>query len=305
LSRPVAAITVDDNDEHTSGNGNGSAAAVAAVMPLINKSSVLGGNEPVSDDSMSPHVDDLVSCPLSVPHLRWKAAVHIPDTVSLRMHTVDTMIDNCSHLVLIDEKTVSRLQLRRHNLHKKISIDVALKNDSKKKIALKEWVRLKLYDTDNVWAAQSVRAVIAPGLCTDVLLGLPWLVANQIVIDHAERSCIDKTTGFDLLHPVCPPRAPIPKPKVREAYNTIMNNRRKTLDELKAVCLVLRPKLEEKLEAVRDYDVASALKLRIEQLAFKDQLLELNQRVKDKYKDVFEPIPHTEELQQMYTVKLH
>jgi hypothetical protein len=63
-----------------------------------------------------------------------------------------------------------------------------------------------------------MRAVVAPELCTDVLLGLPWLTCNNIVIDHMNGSCIDKITRFDLMNPVEPPQAPEPKPKLKQIY---------------------------------------------------------------------------------------
>jgi hypothetical protein len=47
------------------------------------------------------------------------------------MHRVNTLIDNCSHLVLIDEDVASRLRLRHYTLHKNIPVDVALKDGTK------------------------------------------------------------------------------------------------------------------------------------------------------------------------------
>jgi hypothetical protein len=58
---------------------------------------------------------------------------------------------------------------------------------------------------DNYWTSKTIRAIVAPGLCSPVLLGMPFLSHNHIVINHEARTAVDKSTGFDLLHPLPPP----------------------------------------------------------------------------------------------------
>ena len=53
-----------------------------------------------------------------------------------------------------------------------------------------------------VWTSKSVTALIAPGLCVPVILGLPFLIHNCIVTDHAAHTCIDKNLNYDLLNPL-------------------------------------------------------------------------------------------------------
>jgi hypothetical protein len=55
-----------------------------------------------------------------------------------------------------------------------------------KKIVVKlfEWVKLKLYDPSGAWTSKTLRAVIAPSLCANVILGGPFLAHNNIMIDH-------------------------------------------------------------------------------------------------------------------------
>jgi hypothetical protein len=48
-----------------------------------------------------------------------------------------------------------------------------------------------------------VHALVAPGLCFKVLLGLPWLVHNKIIIDHSTCTAVDKSCGFDILNENC------------------------------------------------------------------------------------------------------
>jgi len=66
---------------------------------------------------------------------------------------------------------------------------------------LTEWVKLKLFDRNNLWSSQTVHAVVTPGLCTDVILGLPFLKVNKIVTDHSNNTCVAKDHGYDLLNP--------------------------------------------------------------------------------------------------------
>jgi len=65
---------------------------------------------------------------------------------------------------------------------------------------LTEWVKLRLYDPNNSWTARTVCAVVMPGLCMDIILGLPFLHMNRIVIDHEQNTCIAKEVNYDLLN---------------------------------------------------------------------------------------------------------
>ena len=66
------------------------------------------------------------------------------------------------------------------------------------------------------WKSKAIRAVVAPSLCSPVILGLPFLSHNKIVIDHDTHTAIAKDSGFDLLHPEPPHPKPAPKKKLKE-----------------------------------------------------------------------------------------
>ena len=59
-------------------------------------------------------------------------------------------------------------------------------NKEKTEIVLQEYIKLKLYDPLNYWQSWTVCTLITQTLCAPVLLGLPFLVHNNIVIDHVE-----------------------------------------------------------------------------------------------------------------------
>jgi hypothetical protein len=115
---------------------------VTAIMLPTNISTVLkGDNSDLSKDS-----DDSVSTRFvlfSIPHYRWECAV---DGVE-----VEALIDNGSHTVLVQNELVDRLNLRRRTLHEPMNISLAL-SDSKNRMVttLTEWVKLKLYDRNNL-----------------------------------------------------------------------------------------------------------------------------------------------------------
>jgi hypothetical protein len=161
---------------------------------------------------MTPYVSGH-SVPFSIPHYRWKCAVDGTD--SLDHLEIEALIDNGSHTVLIRDDLVDRLKLRRRKLHEPMNISLAL-SDSKNRVVttLSEWVKLKLFDRNNLWSSRTVRAVVTPGLCTDVILGLPFLQVNKIVTDHGSKTCIAKGNGYDLLN--LPPM-----PDVREPFMSL------------------------------------------------------------------------------------
>ena len=71
----------------------------------------------------------------------------------------------------------------------------------KVKLQLNEFVKLKLHDSLNAWTAKTVCTIIVPGLCSPVILGLPFLSHNHIAVDAKDHTSITKESGCDLLNP--------------------------------------------------------------------------------------------------------
>jgi len=150
---------------------------------------------------------DSVSPPLTVPNLYWNTTAPGHDGFFV---PVKAMIDSGAHIVLIRPDVIDVLGLERRRLRKPQVINVAMKDEKKKKkmepVLLSHCVSLSLSTLDNSWTSKPVLAVIAPGLCTKVLLGLPFLVHNRIIVDHELPSAIVKDTSIDLLNFVPTPR---------------------------------------------------------------------------------------------------
>ncbi|KAG2737970.1 hypothetical protein P692DRAFT_20760211, partial [Suillus brevipes Sb2] len=231
---------------------------VAVVMP----SAVLGNGSDTDEECVAP---------LQTPHLRWDCQVDGP-AVSSPLN-VSALIDHGSSLVLIDEALVSKLGLRRRLLPKPVPVTLALSQDEQS-FLLSHFVKLSCTSLDGQYTSRTVRAVIAPNLCTPLLLGGPFLEHNRIVIDHELRSCIVKDLNYDLLHP---PTA-LPSPP-----------------ELKSVLPELKKIVDSECEHVQETDLLAAINARIKGLEYQDELNTLDAKVKDKFKDRFPTdIPHND-----------
>src|SRR5262245_49479110 len=102
------------------------------------------------------------------------------------------MIDIGAHGVFIDPHIVNNLGFRRFKLSKPCRINLALQNGQHSVVSLDEYVKIKPYTTNSAWSSVTLKAIIAPGLCVPLLLGVPFLESNHIVIDCNSRTVIDK-----------------------------------------------------------------------------------------------------------------
>ena len=78
--------------------------------------------------------------------------------------------------------------------------------------------------------------LITQMLCVPVLLGLPFLVHNDIVINHMEWIVIDKTSGLNLLNPTWLELPVPPKRKLKDIFTEVIAMQKLLAAELKLVC---------------------------------------------------------------------
>ena len=74
-------------------------------------------------------------------------------------------------------------------------------------IKLNDSIKLKLHDALNKWSALTVLAIITPGLCAPVILGLLFLSHNEIIVGVKALTAIEKKTDFNFLNPSVQRRA--------------------------------------------------------------------------------------------------
>jgi hypothetical protein len=95
-------------------------------------------------------------------------AIHLPIPVC-------ALIDDGSHLVLITPELVDCLKLCCRRLHVPETVDVAMSDSFTSERTLTKYVHLSCISTDSQWTSNTVRTLIASGLYTPLILGLPWL----------------------------------------------------------------------------------------------------------------------------------
>lgn len=293
---------VEDSSHTTPETGfTTSAAPVTAVLPSSYQPFVLLG-----DDSDSSGSNEDVS-PISVPHLMWRCQIWNSDDVQI---PYDCLLDDGAHLVLIRPETVTDLGLPIRRLHEPECVTLALNNDPNALTELWDYVFLSLSSLNNAWSSKPVRALLAPGLCSNVLLGLPFLVHNKIVIDHESRTAVDKSCGFDLLNEnsSCRVATPLFKPlSPKQKRLLILKYKKDVLTELKLKCAQRLHHLESNclFEIAKPFNPIAAITERIEALASQAKLNKLEQEIKHEYRDVFRPIPHISELPTTETARIH
>ena len=273
---------------------------VGAVLPSsMFQPFVLAGDSDTSGSS-----EDV--SPISVPHLMWRAQIWNNNDVQVPF---DCLLDNGAHLVLIRPETVTDLGLPIRRLREPVSVTLALNNEPKEVRHFWEYVSLSLSSLNNAWSSRPVRAIVAPGLCSNILLGLPFLVHNKIVIDHEARTAVDKTCGFDLLNEnsscrFAPPVSPIVSPKQKVLL--IFKQKKILLSELKLKCAERLKFLNDNclFEIIHPYNPIAAITSRIHILASQEKLSALDTDMKREFKDVFSPIPHISELPQSETARI-
>ena len=135
--------------------------------------------------------------PISVPHFTLRALVHDASGPCVDL-PIRMLIDCGSSTVLIRSEVVDRLKLKRKPLPTAISLDSAW--GSKGTIA-SNFVKLRVSVRSLAWTSHSVRALVVDSLCAPIILGQPFLAINNLVLDCAARTCIDKSCNFDLLNP--------------------------------------------------------------------------------------------------------
>jgi len=213
--------------------------------------------------------------------------------------SLDCLLDSGSHLVLIRPETVAlRLPVQRLNepLEASLALDGAITTTT-----FTTCITLSLSSLNNAWSSRPVVALLVPGLCTNILLGLPFLSQNNIVIDHALRTAHCKSSGFDLLNENASPfpqrhirKKHIRIPAPHERLAVVARHRKAILTELKWKCSERLRFLEEQalFEFVKPINAITDIKATIKRLSEAEHLTK------------FEPIPHVDNLPLTETARI-
>lgn len=302
--KPIAAVAAstgetDSDDEGDSERPHPIAAVIGMSHPVAyvatNASSVLEEGED-SDPSVSTMISaartqDNCAGPLRVPYLVWKCTASGTGTEDI---VIDALIDTGSHAVLIRDDIVTQLNLRRRKLPFPETVTLAMDTPSpSSSIKLCEYVKLRLYDSKHRWSARVIRAIISPTLCFPVILGLPFFQHNDIVVDAPARSVVHRPSGFDLLSPRIVSTAPVFSNKSTDLHQ----EKQAVVRQLREAGMAKRDLLvHNTVCAIKPQLIGKQLRERVEILAAQDTLREMDAKVKEEFHDVFEAIPHVDQL---------
>ena len=67
-----------------------------------------------------------------------------------------------------------------------MSVKLAVDSSGDKQVEFEEFVTLKLYSVNHSWESKTICAIVAPNLCTKLILGISFLTTHSIVIDHED-----------------------------------------------------------------------------------------------------------------------
>ncbi|KAJ7785793.1 hypothetical protein B0H16DRAFT_1753716 [Mycena metata] len=292
--RPVAAAAAALTADERKAFGL-AAAKTPAVAAVKNIAAVLPDIED-DDDSSDGDLSNRVSSKFRTPHLYWDFRMEGPNTnLPISVHG---LIDNGAHLVLIHPDVVDRMGLKRRRLHKPEDVEVAMNDDTTTCVSLSEYVKFPALSNDLTYESNTVRTLIAPNLCADVILGLPFLTRNHIVVDHNARTAVDKRINYDLLGPPIAPTPKVPKVKLREKLRKTKADHKLLAEELKSICADRLQRLTDAglFESVREVDVVAAIRQKISHFEESERRQKLGDKLKSEYRPIFEPIPHVDNL---------
>jgi hypothetical protein len=220
---------------------------LAAIFPPIS----------ATDNSLSDFSENSLSSvsnvsPLKCEHLIWKCKAN-GNTADLSVNTT-ALIDSGAHMVFIRPDLVEKLELHTFRLTNPEIVSVAI--DAQKPASLTHFARLTVMSRDNKFKSKVLNAVVTPGLCKPIILGLPFLCNNNISCDYAKRECnvTINSSPYNLLN--TPPMTPFSKAG----------------------------------------DTLAAIRERITTLSLQDELIKRETKVKLEFAAVFEPLPHVDEL---------
>jgi len=127
---------------------------------------------------------------------------------------------------------------------------------------------------------------------------------NNVTINVHNGTAINNK-DFDLLHPSAPVKPWLPAPKLWKVIATNVKSQKLLFKELSEVCKKQQLIIDASCDPVKPVDLVTAVQVHIEQLAAKDHLDQLGLEVKKSYSDMFEPIPHIDEMPNTVQCKNH
>ena len=270
--------------------------AIAKCRKIMNKPSRAAAVLPVAEDKVVPTAVIIPSAVLgdgsdskcvdalfSSPHFFVDVII---GGSSLSQPPVHVLIDHGCNSVLISPKLVELLGFTPRKLPKLKSVIMAVEEDERKETVFREYVNITIVSANQSWSSHSCRAIIAHNLCAPLILGNIFFSYNHFVIDHKLRTCVDKTTSYDLLnlpntsHTIIKPRA-IFGPELRKKQKVV-------IADIKSLFPKTKASLDEEAHNCIPCPIA-AIQDHVQSLVTEEQLRLKDAKFKDHYLDLFPP----------------
>ncbi|PPQ80795.1 hypothetical protein CVT24_011431 [Panaeolus cyanescens] len=194
VAGPSGSSRFEELETETTNNPFASSNAVGAVMYSEANDSGLLSPPPVLPEDADSSVDSV--SPSSAPHLIWDCLSHDDEGSPLRL---SCMLDSGAHLVLVRPDIVKKLGLIPQRARKPQLMSLALEN-AVRTVKLFNYALITLTSLNSAFIAKPIIAFIVPDLCSDILLGMPFLTHNDISLHCRSRRVIHNPSGFDLLN---------------------------------------------------------------------------------------------------------
>ncbi|GLB37185.1 putative retrotransposable element tf2 155 kda protein type 1-like [Lyophyllum shimeji] len=219
-------------------------------------------------------------------HLKWSCVVTAP---SIAPTAVVGLIDHGAPPALISNRFAKRLGVPIHKLHKPLRVSSAFSSgggNGLPDLTLDRYVKLIVQSPCAQWKSRAQIFILSPNLATDIILGLDFLMRNNIVVDLVDRSAIDKT----------PARRKAEAEWIKDGQEETRKLRKPVHVEL---CdLFAREQKHFNMDKHSTTpDLIGLVKARIETLAAVDRLKSLDKKLKSTFSDCFPiDIPHVDKL---------
>ena len=224
---------------------------------MFPQGATVSADNSVTEDSDSSIASVCATPPLKGEHFIWTCRIdNATDRISVKTRA---LIDSGAHMVLICPDLVKRLNLPSYPLATPENVNIALGSATQIN-QLTHYVTIDPASLDNQFRSHILHAVIAPGLCMPIILGLPFLCLNRVLCNYAECKCLVST--------------------MKPAYNLMTNVPKHT-----------QATLETSLP-----DILAALRERITSLSFEEELQSREAKLQERFARIFEPPPHVDEL---------
>lgn len=226
-----------------------------------------------------------------------------------------TLLDHGSYTNLIRRDTAIKCGLTIHRLDEPLITGNAINPDEKQEFVHDEYVIIQVSSQNGAWTSLDFIAVVTDSLVVPLLCGIPFLKHNKIIVDHELGTAIDKKTGFDLLNndpkqDSCPDRRKPCLGRARQSKVTrrdILDDRYDKLQNNWVRYPSLCPKVKHtgQFEPItKKLNTVAAIAQAINRLTEQERLAKIEQNLKDEYKSIFEPIPHSSLLPDTVTARI-